>query len=116
MLLMTEKLEKEIPEDEHGYWGGFSPDRVGTYKNQNLTKQFDDGRARLYPARKKSSHNYMDIPEEKSRHTDQLHTITSAKGTGTVESSKSSHIFINENGYNLRQSRGSQKVIKHRPK
>ena len=38
MLMMTEKQDKVLPQDEHGYWGGFSPERIGTYKNQILTK------------------------------------------------------------------------------
>ena len=32
MLAMTEK-NKELPEDERGYWGGFSPKRKGRYEN-----------------------------------------------------------------------------------
>ena len=53
MLLLTEKNAKEVPTCEYGYWGGFSPKRHGgKYKDQNLTKKFTDGRARLYPARK----------------------------------------------------------------
>jgi hypothetical protein len=33
VLLMTESAEvaKEVPECEHGYWGGFSPKRKGPY-------------------------------------------------------------------------------------
>ena len=31
MMLMTEKRDKQVPEDEHGYWGGFSPTRVDKY-------------------------------------------------------------------------------------
>ena len=54
MLMMTEK-NKNIPEDEHGYWGGFSPTRKGRYENQDLTKRHADGRARIYPARKANS-------------------------------------------------------------
>ena len=68
MLAMTEK-EKNLPEDEHGYWGGFSPTRKGRYENMNLSKRHADGRARIYPARKANS-TYQstlepkDIPED----------------------------------------------------
>ena len=57
MLAMTEK-NKELPEDERGYWGGFSPTRKGRYENQDLTKRHADGRARIYPARKANSRHY----------------------------------------------------------
>ena len=63
MLMMTEK-NKNIPEDEHGYWGGFSPTRKGRYENQNLTKRHADGRARIYPARKANS-TYQSTIEQK---------------------------------------------------
>ena len=57
-----------MPEDEHGYWGGFSPNRVDKYQNQDLTKKHSDGRARIYPARKKSIFNSLEfenIPKSK---------------------------------------------------
>ena len=31
MMMLTEKRDKKVPEDEHGYWGGFSPTRVDKY-------------------------------------------------------------------------------------
>ena len=47
---MTDKRDpKDVPECEHGYWGGFSPKRRGQYVDQHLTKQFQNGRARIYP-------------------------------------------------------------------
>ena len=50
---MTEKrglAEKDkVPECEHGYWGGFSPKRKGRYEDQNLAKQYQNGRARIFP-------------------------------------------------------------------
>ena len=101
MLLLTEKKDPEMPEDPSGYWGGFSPERVGTYKNQGLTKKFTDGRARIYPAMKKTGNHYTDMQEEKTR-VDRLNTIGSEAHTHTNQSLKSSkHIFINDNGYTL---------------
>jgi len=52
MLLADKRKEKDVPECEHGYWGGFSPKRDGAYANQHLTKFYNNGRARLYPATK----------------------------------------------------------------
>lgn len=51
---MTDKRvlqgNEDIPECEHGYWGGFSPTRKGKYENKELSKQYPCGRARLYPS------------------------------------------------------------------
>ena len=39
VLLLTDKRTlKDVPECEHGYWGGFSPKRDGRYEDQHLTK------------------------------------------------------------------------------
>ena len=49
---MTEKRGQTsgtIPECEHGYWGGFSPERKDKYQSKDLAKQYSNGRARLYP-------------------------------------------------------------------
>lgn len=57
VYLMTDKRvtygTEEIPECEHGYWGGFSPTRKGKYENKDLSKQYASGRARLYPSARK---------------------------------------------------------------
>ena len=59
VLLMTDKRAQNdavdnnvdrIPECEHGYWGGFSPQRNGKYQNKELSKMYTNGRARLYPS------------------------------------------------------------------
>ena len=50
---MTDKRNSKnhvIPECEHGYWGGFSPKRKGKYENKELSKMYQNGRARLYPS------------------------------------------------------------------
>ena len=50
VLLMSDNhAAKNVPECEHGYWGGFSPKRRGKYADQHLTKKFNNGRARIYP-------------------------------------------------------------------
>ena len=50
LLMSTEKHgPQEIPECEHGYWGGFSPKRRGRYEDKNLARQYPNGRERLYP-------------------------------------------------------------------
>ena len=50
LLLSTEKVGlQEVPECEHGYWGGFSPKRRGRYEDKNLARQYPNGRERLYP-------------------------------------------------------------------
>ena len=77
---MTEK-KKDIPEDANGYWGGFSPDRKGTYKNQHLTKKFDDGRARIYPARKQSVFNSLENYPVGSLRQSNINTMSSAERT-----------------------------------
>ena len=54
VMLMTEKnATEEVPECEHGYWGGFSPQRRGKYEGKHLSKRFENGRARLYPGGRK---------------------------------------------------------------
>ena len=53
VLLMTDKrATADVPECEHGYWGGFSPKRQGKYEDKDLSKKYDNGRARLYPTKK----------------------------------------------------------------
>lgn len=80
MMLMTEKPDKDIPQDEHGYWGGFSPERKGKYTNQHLTKKFSDGRARIYPARKRSI-LHSDSQEVGSKKQSIVNTVDSVEGT-----------------------------------
>lgn len=52
---MTDKRNrKDVPECEHGFWGGFSPKRIGKYEDQYLTKQHESsGGSRIFPGNRK---------------------------------------------------------------
>jgi len=40
VLMMTEKRDRDLPIDEHAYYGGFSPARKGEYKGTDLAKKY----------------------------------------------------------------------------
>ena len=98
MLMMTEKPENNVPVDEHGYWGGFSPTRVGKYQNQGLTKRFSDGRARIYPARKSQSiFNSQEVKETPP--------TLGSREMNTNESYRNQHLQNNMNSYKEHEKR-----------
>ena len=54
VLLMTDKRDrKDVPECEHGFWGGFSPKRVGKYEDQYLSKQHQSSGSRIFAGNRK---------------------------------------------------------------
>lgn len=42
VLISTEKRANKVPQDEYGYFGGFSPSRKDVYKNEYLVRRNRD--------------------------------------------------------------------------